>query len=378
MNTSPLLNCLLSTAACLCLAMGLSISAQSQTASPAAQPRQDVHSKIQLDVGFYGLFLDHLGREDDEIQMALLEGREPTIHRPDYAEEIGISEDEMQTVLGILIDAYCQGEGLDDPIHKNLTRYKLVQQYGPDEGQRKYDEVPATYDHTKAFLASKEALVKLQAQLGAASLSKLNGYVEDRRWVKGTAWERKTGWVTEERDPDPCPANNYPPPGQTTHVACTRFYDSLFDEIFWDHVHNENAKAGNGGERSDYAYLPSHLSRDKKQAVIDLAIATHEKLGEANHQYLIKAKEAQDQKNTKYGYSLAYEMPDPPEVEALAKRPAIIVEESIFTLRQELGDDDFMRLDADLDQRNKTIRKDHSAPSSKNAPTSDQAPAVKP
>jgi hypothetical protein len=358
---------------CFCLALTVSPFAQSQVA-PAAAPQKQSAQPVRPDIGrFYG-FCEHVGEEDDEIQGAILDGNVPTIHRQDYATEIGISEGEGQTMLAILLDAYSQGGGGDE--HKNITRYKLVQQYGPDEGQRRYDEEAATYK-ARSFPALQEAVVKLQTELGEESFAKLNEYVRKELWSKG-AWVGGKGWVKEPKDPNPCPPNDNPPPGQTTHLACIGFYADFFHEIARMDANNRIVAANDKAEMPTGYLLPIDLPEDKKQAAIEIAVEADRESKENAQKYVTEGTKVYSQNVAKYGVVRANQIPDPPEIEALNKNGQTIIEEHIFMLRQALGEDYFKRFDAELSQRNKTITLTTPEPSPSASSAPQKTPAVQP
>jgi len=362
-------------AACVCFALGLSTFAHCQTAPAAAQPRKSAQPTL-ADIGIYRLFIKRLGEEDEEIQRQTQDGKPPAIGRQDYATDIGISEGEEQTMLAIFIDAYYQGGGGNN--HQNMTRYKLVQQYGPDEGQRMFDEEASTYLE-KGNSASKEAVVKLQTQLGKESFAKLDKYIAEEGWRKGGKWwEVGKGWMIRDPSaPDPSPPNDNPPPGQTTHAACSGFYAQFFNFIATSVARNRMAVENNQAEVPTGFFLSDSLVKGTKQAVIDLAVETDRAITENDHKYRAAANEFRDQSVAKYGFKIAHEMPDPPKIEALNNNRWTMLEESIFKLKQIVGEDYFNQLDADLSKEKEQLKNKISAPSD-GAPFVQQTPAVKP
>jgi len=354
---------LIMAAACVCFALAVSPFAHGQATPAANQQKQNAQPAPPV-LGLYDLFLEYVGNKDEQIQAGIEGGKAQITPRQDYAAAIGISEGEAQTMLAILIDAFHQGGGSYED--HTVAHLKLVREYGPAEGERMYDEEKAAYG-SRQFAALRGAVAKLQTKFSAESFTKLNEYVRETRWI-----------TLEPSDPDPCPPNNNPPPGQTTHVACTQFYETLFHLINWDYENNQGAASGDERKNLECGYLPIALPEDKKQAVIDLAIATQKEISETNLQYSTKAHEALDQNIAKYGSERANKMPESPEIEALHTKPATISEERISMLKQALGEHDFKRFDAVLAERNKTIKKADAVSSPNGAPTSELNPAAQP
>lgn len=335
--------CLVMATACASLGLGLSSTAYGQGASTAAEHAKEVQPKRQPRLELYRIFIDYVGAEDDEIQMAILAGAKPKPRR-EYGEEIGISKEEEQTMLAILIDAYCEGGGERTTMHEEVVRTQLVQQYGPHEGQRRYDEVAATFSDSKAFVASKEALAKLQAQLGEESFAKLDKFLREK-WLKERWGAKSQDPATDNtKVPSPCPPNNNPPPGQTTHLACIQVYAFLFSgEYATGHCDPEAAVEDQDKDPGTIDYMYK-IPVNKLKAVTCIAIAAQRDLLQSWH-----------------------------SPEAPRDQPVAIIEGAIVKLRQELGEEDFMRFDSELAKRNSM-----DAPSPKGSQTSDQVPAVKP
>jgi hypothetical protein len=230
-----------------------------------------------------------------------------------------------------------------------------------------YNEEKATYGQNAAL---KGAVAKLQNELSEESFAKLNKYVIGKKWVKAAPI-----------DPDPCPPNNNPPPGQTTHVACTQVYVNFFHDIAWRDENNRKMEANGDGEKPIIIDMPIGMTGDKKQAVIDIAVDEERQISENDHKFVKESNEFIDQATVKYGFKAAHQMALPAEIEALNKNRGGIIQEHIFMLRQELGDDSFKRFDSVLARMNVTIaiqRRQLGPQSPAGVPASEQAPAVQP
>jgi hypothetical protein len=122
------------------------------------------------------------------------------------------------------------------------------------------------------------------------------------------------------------------------------------------------------------------MTGDKKQAVIDIAVDEERQINENDQQYRKQADQFFRPYVARYG-AKGYATPLPPEIEALRKNRGRIIEEHIFMLRQELGDDSFKRFDSVLAQMNVTIaiqRRQLEVQSPASVPASEQAPAAQP
>jgi hypothetical protein len=359
---------LIMAAACVCFALAVSPFAHGQATPTANQQKQNAQPAPPI-LGLYDLFLEYVGNKDEQIQAGIEGGKAQITPRQDYAAAIGISEGEAQIMLAILIDAFHQGGGsYKDQIVAHL---KLVREYGPDEGERMYDEEKATYGSRK-YTALKGAVAKLQTELSEESFAKLNRFVVEKQWA--------TKATKEPLDPDPCPPNNNPPPGQTTHVACTQVYVDFFHGTAWRDKSNQTMEANGDGEKPMVIDMPIAMTGDKKQAVIDIAVDEERQINENDQQYRKQADQFFRPYVARYG-AKGYATPLPPEIEALRKNRGRIIEEHIFMLRQELGDDSFKRFDSVLAQMNVTIaiqRRQLEVQSPASVPASEQAPAAQP
>jgi len=173
-----------------------------------------------------------------------------------------------------------------------------------------------------------ETVAKLRTQLGEKSFAKLNESLRSGKfsgsYIDGIKQD------IEGRS-DPCPPNNNPPPGQTTHLACAKIYrNQIFEEIGTiDDADREVAAAGEstGAIRVRFT-LFDDLSEDRREAAIALGV-------EANRAIWEIEKKARA------------------EGEASEKKSATTLEEYIFKLKQVVGDEFFNNLDTYLSKENK-------------------------
>jgi len=341
----------------------------SQSASAGVEKRHSP-KPFAPNLSSYGDFIEVLGDEDEHIQSDIQHHKAQILQRRDYATALDISKGEEQTMLAIFIEAFHKGEyGWAD---QRASCDEYLRQYGRDEGAKKCDEHSATLPDRK-YAAMQEAVVKLKEQLGAEILVKLTEFLESDKFKGSYVWG-----VKEDIDgrPDPCPPNNNPPPGQTTHLACADTYNGdIFWQVGWIDDHNKGVAEGKWGTGVDLMEFNrfDRLPKERKEAALAISLEADHAINEAFEQYATKRKEFTDQIAAKYGYTVANQIPPPTEVEVLWRKRATILEEYILRLKQEVGDDFFNKLDAELSKKNKT-----AYPLPANAPGSQRTPAVHP
>ena len=341
---------LLLAAACVSFALAFSPLAQSQAAPAAAQQAKSAQP-APLDVTLYDFFFEIVGDQDAHIKADIREGKTQITSRHDYAAAIGISKDEEQTMLAIVVDFYNRLYNFKQ--QHNQESLKLFDQYDHDEA------VKLAHEGEIAFQKKKNAMLmatisKLKTQLGDESFAKLNESLESGKFEGTYVYGVKED--IEGRS-DPCPPNGNPPTGQTTHLACASlYYSEVFQYIGQIDEDNRRAAAANesGGTKQERFVLFDDLPEDRREAAFALGVEANRAIWELDDKARTEAGEFFDQNAAKYGVKIANEMPPPPEVEALEKKSRATVEEYIFKLKQVVGDDFFNNLDTYLSKENKT------------------------
>jgi hypothetical protein len=361
---------LLLAAACVSIALGLSPSARGQAASAATQQKASPE-RAPLDVSLYEELVDVAGREDARIQADIKEGKAPIVRR-DYATEIGISADEEQTMLSIVIDAFYREFSLEQQRDQEI--FDIYAQYDRDEARSKISEVEVDWQKKRNKLL-KATVDKLRTQLGVESFAKITKYSKNGKlhgnYVNGVKMDYASL-------PDPCPPNSNPPPGQTTHLGCADLYDKeMFDRVGWIERNNSAASAEqeDAGRKPGYLPLFGDLPEDKREEATAICLEADREIKKIDALDFKKSNEFTDQNVERYGPIEGYKVPPSPELEALWEKRATTLEEYIFKLKQVVGDDFFNVLDTYISKENK-----HSAAFVRpaHAPGFQGTPAVKP
>jgi hypothetical protein len=337
-------------AACVCFALAFSPFAHSQAAPAAAQQKKSAQP-APLDVTLYDFFFEIVGDQDAHIKADIREGKTQITSRHDYAAAIGISKDEEQTMLAIVVDFYNRLYNFKQ--QHNQESLKLFDQYDHDEAVR------FAHDGEIAFQKKKNAMLmatisKLKTRLGDESFAKLNESLESGKFEGTYVYGVKED--IEGRS-DPCPPNSNPPPGQTTHLACAVLYNTeVFQYIGLIDEGNRRAAAENesGGTKPERFVLFDDLPEDRREAAFALGVEANRAIRESYEQFGTKCDDFVNQNTAKYGYKVASRMPASPEVEALWKKRGTTIEEYIFKLKRVVGDDFFSNLDTYLSKENKT------------------------
>jgi len=356
-------------AACVCFALAVSPFAHSQ-AAPAATQQAKSAQPAPLDFSMYEFFFEIVGQEDAHIKADIREGKAQITPRQDYAAAMGISKDEEQTMLAIVVDSFNRVHNFDQ--QHNQESNKLFDQYDHDEAVKLAHEGEIAFQKKKHAM-QMATITKLKTQLGDESFAKLNEYLKSGKFNGTYVYGVK---VDIEGRPDPCPPNSNPPPGQTTHLACADLYNTeVFQYIGQIDERNRRAAAESesGGTKPERFVLFDDLPEDRREAAFALGVEANRAIWESYEQYSTKRAEFTDQSIAKYGSKVGYRIPPSPEIEALWKKRGTIIEEYIFKLKQVVGDDFFSILDTYLSKGNKTA---YPLPAS--APTAQQTPAVQP
>jgi len=355
-------------AVCVCQVLVFSSLGQSQAAPDAAQPNQNAQP-VRPNLFFEG-FVQHVGEEDDRIRSGATADKAQVNGRTDYATAIGIDQGEEQPMLAILVEAHHKEEALQrkergDETCQFLSSkrwHELLQQYGEAQAWKVRDaEVEGCVKENLAI--QNEAWTELNKELGGEGIKRLTVYLNRRPWMP-----------TQQRDPNPCPPNSNPPPGQTTHLACTGFYDAFFYQMGRTDKWNRQKEAeGRDEDRQEIntSITGIFLSEDKRQAVIALGLDAAREIDESDRRFHEACEQYSKMHN---GQNVPY--PYPPEIDALGRMRGTIVEEYIFKFRQEVGEDIFGQFDKSLSADNRSIMKAPEAPSPASATTPAQAPGV--
>jgi len=341
---------LLVAAGCVCFALAFSPFAHSQ-APPAAAQQAKSAQPTPLEVAFkYDFFIEIVGDEDAHIKADIREGKTQITPRRDYAATIGISKDEEQTMLAIVVDSYNRLHNFDQ--QHNQESDKLFDQYDHDEAVRLGEEGDIAFQKKRnAMLIATVA--KLKSQLGEESFAKLDESLRSGKFIGTYVYGVKEDI---EGRPDPCPPNSNPPPGQTTHLACrSLYYSEVFQYIGQIDEGNRRAAAEDESEGTKPERFPlfNDLPEDRREAAFALGVEANRAIWEIDERARTEAAKFFDQNIVKYGYRTALKMPDPPEVKALEMKRETTLEEYIFKLKQVVGDDFFSNLDTYLSKENK-------------------------
>jgi hypothetical protein len=322
---------LIMAAACVCSALAASPLAHSQAVPTAAHQGKSAQPTPLRLADNYDSFIEIVGQENEHIQAQIQNGKVPVTPRRDYATLIGISKDEEETMLAIILDAFQRGHSMEKQHEQErFTFISQDDQSDPsvrDKVSRMIQESDNAF-HNKRDAMLIETVAKLRTQLGEKSFAKLNESLRSGKfsgsYIDGIKQD------IEGRS-DPCPPNNNPPPGQTTHLACAKIYrNQIFEEIGTiDDADREVAAAGEstGAIRVRFT-LFDDLSEDRREAAIALGV-------EANRAIWEIEKKARA------------------EGEASEKKSATTLEEYIFKLKQVVGDEFFNNLDTYLSKENK-------------------------
>jgi len=339
---------LLVAAACLCFVLGLNPSAYSQAASAAAHQKKSAEPAPPF-VSLYEDLVDVAGLEDARIQGDIKEGKAPIVRR-DYATEIGISTDEEQTMLSIVIDAFYREFSLEK--QRDQEEYDIRIHYGHDEARSKITEVDVEWQNKRNKLL-KAAVDKLRTQVGEEAFAKITKYLKngklDGSYVNGVK-------VDYASMPDPCPPNTNPPPGQTTHLGCADLYnEEVFDRVGVIERHNSmvSAEQEDASSKLEHFGLFGDLPEDRREEATAICLEADREIKKIDALDFKKSNEFTDQNVEKYGDIEGHKVPPSPELEALWEKRATIIEEYIFKLKQTVGDDFFTILDTYLSKRNK-------------------------
>jgi hypothetical protein len=339
-------------AACVCFALGLSPFAHSQAAPAAAQQRKDAQPVPLKLADNYEFFIEAVGTEDARIREETKEGKTHIVPRRDYATEAGISKDEEQVILAILIDAFQRGLSMDRQHDQEISElYNNFDQSDRDEVSKTARESDIALQKTRLAML-KATVGQLKSQLGEETFAKLNDYLKS-----GKLHSFSNGlWENIEDRSDPCPANNNPPPGQTTHLACANLYrNDVFMYIGRINEGNRRiaAESDSADAKPERFILFDDLPKDRREAAFALGVEANRVISEIDEKARTEAGDYFSQNAAKYGLKIANQMPESTEVQALEKKSATTLEEYILKLRQVVGDDFFNNLDTYLSKENK-------------------------
>src|ERR1035438_5887492 len=315
--------------ACACFALALSPFAHSQ-ATPAAAQNAESAQPTPLEAAWdYDFLIKIVGDEDEHIQAQIQNGKVPITPRRDYATIIGISKDEEETMLAIILDAFQRGHSMDRQHEQESSRlYNKYDQSNSEEARSMARE------RENAFQQKRDAMLiatvaKLRTQLGEESFAKLNESLRSGKFSGDYIDGIKQPDI--EGRPDPCPPNNNPPPGQTTHLACAKIYrNDIFMYIGQIDEANRRiaAKSDSADAKPEQFPLFRGLPEDREEAAFALGVEANRAIWEI------------DKKAGTEG-------------DAPGKKSATTLEEYIFKLKQVVGDDFFNILDTYLSKDNK-------------------------
>jgi hypothetical protein len=316
------------------------------------------------DLRAFNSFIEFVGNEDDRNQKATQDRRAQTTGRTNYATAIPVGKDEEQAMLTTLLDAYRRDKEVDGRLgcHSGERVNELNNLYGPTGASKMIgDELEAC--SKEKFPIAEAAWLRLKDELGADSFRGFNQYVNQRLWIR-----------VAQHDPNPCPANYNPPSGQTTHLACTMFYEDFFEDFVRTNIWNKAMiQEGRNADTQVFStFIP--LPETTKQAVISLGLDAARDITEAHEEARTRVGKFIDDNGVKYdARAQMYHLP--PEIEALNEKPTAIVEEYIAKLRQVLGEELFWQFDKILSSENNTIFGSIAAPSANGTPAG-QGPGV--
>jgi hypothetical protein len=267
-----------------------------------------------------------VGKEDDRIQRETQEGEQQISPRIDYASAIGISKDEEQAMLAILLDAYHRREGNEKQNEERKNKLLV------EEGYTEYFAHPPS--DAAADLANwailNETYVKLKETLGQKDFEKLDAYVS-REFATG-----------------PYPVSLRAKQGASTGAPkFTSFPTDVRYEFFIRHTAAEQAMVQQGKiPQRDYS-LVAHLPENEQQPMLTIVLEAYEQLNE-NYR---KTGEAVGEIRQKYGFILVRQIPPQPVLQELEQERKTIIEDTIARLKQELGEEYFNDLDAWISHR---------------------------
>jgi hypothetical protein len=273
-------------------------------------------------------------------------------------------------MLAILLDAHHKEESLEHKERGDETCqflstarwHELLQQYGEADA-RKFTRAEEEGCVKENLAIQQEAWTELNKELGEESIKKLASYVNKTPWMP-----------VQQKDPNPCPPNYNPPPGQTTHLACNGFYDEFFYAFGQTDKWNRRIAAEGSNEHPaqfNTSITGIYLSEGMRQAVIALGLDASREMDESDRRF----GEAWDQYCKQHNVQTVPQ-PYPPEIDALGRMRGTIVEEYIYRFRQTVGEDIFNQFDKSLSGGNRSIMKaaDATAPARGSGAT--QTPAV--
>jgi hypothetical protein len=309
------------------------------------------------DLRAFSSFIEFVGNEDDRIQKAAQGGKAQTTGSTNYATAIPVATDEVHAMLATLLDAYRRDREVDARLGCDAEGRvgEPISLYGPTRASKMIgDELEAC--SKEKFSIAEAAWLRLKDELGADSFRGFNQYVNQRLWIR-----------VAQHDPNPCPANHNPPSGQTTHLACTMFYEDFFEDFGrtdkWNKAMIQEGRNADTQVFSTFIPLPENT----KQAVIALGLDAARDITEAHEQARTRVRKFIDDNGVKYdARAQMYHLP--PEIEALNEKPTAIVEEYIAKLRQVLGEELFRQFDKILSSENNTIFGSIAAPSANGTP----------
>jgi len=326
-------------AVCVFQTLALSVLGHGQ-AEPSAAVQQMDGQLMPGNMESYNKFIEFVGKEDDRLREQANDGKAQALGRTDYAVTMHVSPDEEQTMLAIVLDAYRREKEVDGRLgcHAGDRKNYLNSVYGY-EGASKVvrDEEEACYNEKLPI--AQEVWTRMHDQLNANTFRMFNKVVLQQMWHPG-----------KPSFPNPCPPNPNPPPGQTTHLACTGFYGDFFEDFgrtaLWNKAMIQEGKDSETQEFHTWIPLP----QARKQAVIALGLDAARDIKEA------------------------YEGSGAPSqgLSTPGGDPRVVIEEYIAKLRQTLGDQLFKELDTMLSAQNRGIMKAVPASSVDGAPAARQ------
>lgn len=291
---------------------------------PNAGPPQDAQSGSQpiaakpRNLQNYLNFMTWVGEEDDRIQKGTGQGT-PKI---DYASAIGISKDEGDAVVAVLLDAYHKRQENERQFIANIN--KRIQ----EEGFEHYSANPDSSGEQKA-IANDEVLhktyAKLKEILGKPDFAKLDAYVGRE-------------FITE------APASLR---AKLAPSAAPTFSSVPVDvkyEMFIRHVGTEQAMVHQGRlPPPDYNFI-AHIPPNEQQPMLTILLEGNEQLDE----YYRKSSDAFSDIRQRYGIVPVDQLPAQSQlqIQQLTEERKDIVERTVDRLKQELGQEYFNNLDA--------------------------------
>ncbi len=124
---------------------------------------------------YYYLFLQHIGREDQEVQRALAEGKDISEIRWDYQNTVHLREDETKQMLSVALEGYRAIEAKEQEVqdgirllHEQYTNAQIAKMKTPENLKHLNDERWQLVGNTMA---------NLRQALGQEEYQKLDSFI---------------------------------------------------------------------------------------------------------------------------------------------------------------------------------------------------------